>query len=86
VSVINLLTQTFAAIALVFGLVAMLSPIPFGLPVVVVALAVLVSTNPRLADRIRRWRRNHPGFDEKVRGVEDALPDALAEPLRRTDP
>ena len=86
VTVLTLLLQVFAAITLVFGLVAMISPIPFGLPIVVVSLAILVSTNPRLARRLRKWRKNHPKTDKKIRKVTEKLPEPLAEPIRKTDP
>ena len=86
VTVLTLLVQVFAAITLVFGLVAMISPIPFGLPIVVVSLAILVSTNPRLARRLRKWRKNHPETDKKIRKVTEKLPEPLAEPIRKTDP
>ena len=85
-SFFSLIAQTFAGLLLVVGLVAMLSPIPLGLPIVVFSLAVLIMTNPRVADLVRRIRQGRPELDERIRGVEDHLPGPLAEPLRRTDP
>lgn len=78
--------QLAAVALLAFGLVLSITPIPFGLPLVVVALATLVMTTPSVAAFFKRLRHNHPKADERIRAVEDRLPEPLREPLRRTDP
>lgn len=84
--VLILIVQLGAVALLAFGLILSITPIPFGLPLVVVSLAILVMTTPSVAAFFRRLRRDHPEADERIRQVEERLPGPLREPLRRTDP
>ncbi|MEO1310336.1 MAG: hypothetical protein AAFV51_05120 [Pseudomonadota bacterium] len=85
-SILTLAVQVLAVGLLAFGLVLSISPIPVGAPIVLIALSILIMTNPKVAKRLRDFRRNHPGVDRRIRQIEEKTPGPIGEPLRRTDP
>ena len=62
------IAMSFAgAIVFLYGLLAALSPLPFGAPLVFVGLIMIVSVNPSLKPRMRRLRSRYHWFDVLVR-------------------
>ena len=54
------IAMSFAgAIVFLYGLLAALSPLPFGAPLVFVGLIMIVSVNPSLKPRMRRLRSRY---------------------------
>lgn len=69
-----------------FGVIALVSPIPFGFVFIPLGLAMMLWASPWMRGRLRRFRAHHPNFDRKLREAEDWLPDWLAAPLRHSRP
>lgn len=67
------------------GLAVSWSPIPLGILLIPIGLAMIVATSQTARDWLHRRRENNPGFDRWMRKMEGKLPDRFSEPLRRTD-
>lgn len=70
---------------LLLSLPLTLSPLPFGLILMFIAVVILVASNPLAARLLRALRRRYPWLDRFFNKAEDVLPEELAEPLRATD-
>lgn len=70
---------------IIIGVPLMISPIPFGIVLIIIGLLVLVAANPLAAKALRALRRRHPWLDEFLRKAENLLPPDAAAPLRDTD-
>lgn len=61
------------------------SPIPLGIVLIPIGLALLVATSQTVRDWLKRRREHHPGLDRWLRKMEGKVPERFSEPLRRTD-
>lgn len=86
----SLFVRTFLLILAIFliltGLIVLPLPIPFGALMIVMGVSILISTNDKAADWIRRYRVRHPKLNERLLGLERRLPERLARIVRRTSP
>lgn len=82
----RLAVQLVALVLIVVGLILFPLPIPFGLALIVIGLAMLVSSSPATARWLKGIRRRNRGTDRAIRTIETGLPEVLAGPLRTTDP
>ena len=76
--------QTFAALCLFVGLVTLWLPIPTGLVLIAIGLALLLTTSPRVVRWLALLRRRYPGFDRRLARIEPFLPVPLRRALART--
>lgn len=73
-----------AAILLVLGAITLPLPLPTG--IILIALGLAVATfNPLMLRWIKRVRRRYPETSEKIRSVTPMLPAFLRRILNRTD-
>lgn len=68
------------------GLVLWPLPIPLGLPLVILGLAVLLPQSHWLQTLIRRWRGRHPEFDRRLHAASHRLPGFVRRAIRTTEP
>lgn len=69
-----------------FGLVSMLTPIPFGLVFFVIGLLLLVPSTPGTADAVRWSREKLALFDKALTKIGDKSPVPIRRVLRMTEP
>lgn len=86
-SIIARLVTTVTGLALiVYGVIAAVSPLPLGVPLIVVGFLMIAMANPAARPLIRHMRRKWRWFDFIVRQVEDKSPERLKETIEETDP
>ena len=61
-------------------------PLPIGLLMLVLGLAVLARHSRCVRRRIRHLRRRYPEFSERLRRLEPRVNASIARILRQTDP
>ncbi len=74
---INWLLTGFAICLLLAGIILLVSPIPVGIVLIAISLSLLISTSPRTRKRIRTWRMEHPGFNQKLHRIEEKIGDKI---------
>ncbi|MEK7264570.1 MAG: hypothetical protein AAB227_00595 [Pseudomonadota bacterium] len=80
--VFRLAVSLFSLLLIGFGLVVMVSPIPFGFIIVIVGFLLFVSVSPAEVRWLRkRWR----WFDKAMHRLEKRLPEWIAKRLRVSD-
>ncbi len=81
--VFRIAVAVFAVILIVVGAMTAISPIPFGLPLVVLGFVLLATSSPATL----RWMRRRWGWlDRRFRWLQERAPARMRERLRRTDP
>ena len=83
---IHLIASLFAIALILVGIVVTPLPIPFGILLILLGIALLITTNTAFALWLRNFRRRHPDMDEKLRKAQKWLPGFLRIPLDKTDP
>ncbi len=83
---IRFLSVVLGAVLCVIGVILTPLPIPLGLPLVAVGLAVLISSSQLVRDWVRERRTKNPGLEHMVVGVERRLPPRWRIPFVRTRP
>lgn len=83
---LHMIASIFAIILIVFGIVLTPMPIPFGLVLIVIGIALLITTNTAFALWLRNFRKRHPDMDGKIRKAQKWLPGFLRIPLDKTSP
>ena len=78
--------RVLAVILLLVGMVTFPLPIPVGLPMIVMGLALLISSSHAIASLVRQFRRRNPRLDAWLRAAEPRIPGLFRAPLRKTDP
>lgn len=68
------------------GLVLAPTPIPFGVPLMALAVFLLIATNPHAARIVQALRRRHRWIDRAMGFVEQRAPARIADVLRSTRP
>lgn len=77
---------TVGAIVTIIGAVLTISPIPFGIFIVVPGLALMVMASDDFARWVKHRRERHGKFHRTLRKASGKAPDDLHNPLRKTDP
>jgi hypothetical protein len=70
-------TSVVGAVLFAYGLIAALSPLPAGAPLVIVGLLLIAAANPGARPLIRRLRRRWRWFDRLVRMTGKRGPAAV---------
>ncbi len=83
---IRLILRIIGFAFLAIGIIGILTPIPFGLIFLMIALLFLVPTTPSFAKRVRKLRQRFPTFDDRLRRVSRRLPFAFRRILKATEP
>jgi len=81
--VFRLAIAVFAVIMVVFGVIAMLAPTPFGFVFIILGFLLLTIAAPAL---VRRLRRHGPWLDRRLNALEKKAPGWLARRLRESGP
>jgi len=68
------------------GMIVAPLPIPFGIPMIVIGITILIAHSPMAARAFANLRRRWTRFDDWIRFLEEKAPAIMAEPLRRTRP
>ena len=80
--VFRIAVSIFALLLIGFGVVLTISPIPFGIVLVILGFLLFVSAAPAEVRWLRkRWR----WFDRMMHRLEDRLPEWIAKRLRASD-
>lgn len=83
---LNLILTPLAILLIVAGMVLWISPIPVGLPMIVLGLFMLLAVNRRAVRLARRLRRRLGWLDRAFRFAEDRAGERIGRTLRRTRP
>lgn len=78
--------RLLGAIFLVLGIIGILTPIPFGIVFLLLAMLCILPTTPSAARFIRRWRMRSPRIDRLLGDLTLRLPMPYRRILRKTDP
>ena len=73
----------FALILILVGLVTAITPIPFGLPLVLIGFLMLATISPAT---LRFIRRRWGWLDRRLRWLQKKLPKSMTRSLKRSDP
>lgn len=82
---IRLFIQGIGFILLFVGIVGVLTPIPFGIFFLILALLFLIPTTPAVLRGIRHMRRRSPAFDGRMTALTRKLPYPYRRVFRRTE-
>ncbi len=75
-----------AILCLIGSLIALPTPLPIGLILFAVGIALLVMTSNTVRNWLRTLRSRFPRFDDKLDAVSDYLPRPLQRALRMSAP
>lgn len=79
-------TTILGVIILVYGVIAAISPLPLGVPLIVLGLLMIAAANPAARPLIRTMRRRWRWFDFLVRKAARHSPSRFKETIEETDP
>ncbi len=79
------LARLIGATLTFFGIIGMLTPIPFGLIFFIIGLLFLIPTTPVAADAVRWARRKIGLFDRAMHAATDRMPHPYRRILRQTE-
>ncbi len=78
----NIILLIVAVLMVLVGLVTFLLPIPFGIVLLVMGIAMLMMVSPPVRRRFHRLRIRYPSLDRHLTSIEPHLPVALQKILR----
>lgn len=82
----NFIAIAFGVLLVVSGAVVAPLPIPFGIPMMIIGITILIARSPLAARLFTSLRRRWARFDGWIEVLEMHAPAVLAEVLRRTRP
>lgn len=82
---LKLLARVVGFVLLFIGIIGVLTPIPFGLVFIMLALMFLVPTTPAVPRAIARLRRKSNWLDEKMFAITRKMPMPYRRILRETE-
>ena len=82
----RLATTITAVILIVYGVIAAVSPLPLGIPLVALGLIMIAAANPAARPMILSMRRRWRWFDYLVRKAARHSPARFQETFEETDP
>ncbi len=82
----RLLTSLLGVFFVVYGVIAALSPLPLGVPLVVLGLLMIALANPAARPLIRRMRAKWRWFNRLVELVGARSPEKFKDVIKETDP
>lgn len=78
----NLVLLVIAILMVLVGLVTFLLPIPFGIVLLVMGIAMLMMVSPPVRRWFHRQRDRYPSLDRRLSTLEPHLPVSLQKILR----
>lgn len=82
---LRLLVLALGYLLLALGVIGVLTPIPFGLFFLAIAMLVLIPVSPGTTRLLKRLRRNYPTIDRLMTATIRRVPAPYRRVLRRTD-
>ncbi|MEE8370982.1 MAG: hypothetical protein V3R73_02465 [Sphingomonadales bacterium] len=82
---LKIIIRAVGVVLLAIGIVGILTPIPFGLVFIVLALLLLIPTTPAVANLLKVLRRRSARFDLMMIKVSARLPFPYRRILRQTE-
>ena len=82
----RLATTITGIILVIYGVLAAISPLPLGVPLVVIGLVMIAAVNPAARPLILAMRRRWRWFDYIARKAARRSPARFRETFRETDP
>ena len=73
-------------VLIVYGVIAAISPLPLGLPLIVVGFLMIAGANPAARPLIRKMRRRWRWFDKLVKMAARRSPAQFGDVARTTRP
>lgn len=80
------LASLVGAVLFLYGAVAAASPLPLGVPLMVLGFLIFAGANPAARPLLRRMRRRWRWFDALVRQIGKRSPDRFDTLLSETEP
>jgi len=80
----NLGIRVLAILCLLVGFITILTPIPTGIFLLAIGIALFLMTSKTAIIYVRKIRRKFPKVDNLLHKAEYQLPEKLAKTLRRT--
>lgn len=81
----SILVKILGLLFVIAGLAIAWSPIPLGIVLIPIGLAMIVASSQTARNWLHRRRENNPSLDRWLRRMEGKVPERFSEPLRRTD-
>lgn len=82
----RLILIVVSIVCLVVGAITLPTPLPIGIVLIAVGLALLILSSKTFRNMIRRLRVRYPSFDDKLRKAEAYLPRPLQRALKISAP
>lgn len=82
----RLIYLTIAIACLLVGAITLPMPIPLGIPLLAIGIALMILISKTVRNWMRNIRIRYPSFDEKLRTAENYLPRPLRRALRVSAP
>ncbi len=79
-------TTVAGLVLIIYGVIAAISPLPLGVPLVILGLFMIAGANPAFRPVIRYVRRNWRWFDKLVRMIAPRARGAVRTVIAETDP
>lgn len=80
------LASLVGAVLFLYGVIAAVSPLPVGVPLMVMGFLIIAGANPVARPLLRRMRRRWPLFNSLVRHIGKRSPDRFDTLLSETEP
>ena len=77
--------QTLGFLLIALGVPLFWTPLPFGLILIAIGLALILSNSDSARDWVRDKRQQHPGFNDLMSKAERVTPHPFDRILQRTD-
>ena len=78
--------STLALLLIIVGIILTPMPVPFGIIMIILGLAILASVNHRVRGWITDIRRRFPGFSNALHNVKHKLPSMMRQLIDDTEP
>ena len=79
-------TSIIGFVLIVYGVIAAISPLPLGVPLVVLGLLMIAGANPAARPLIRRMRARWRWFDAIVSRIGEKSPENIRTVIEETEP
>lgn len=82
----RLLYTLLGIVLIVYGAIAAISPLPLGVPLIILGVLMIALANPAARPLVRRMRRKWKWFDKLVEVLGERSPKDIKEVIEETDP
>ena len=86
VDMYQIVLQIIAVVLIIIGVVTFPLPIPVGIVLIGIGLSLLIISNKRVRNTIRRYRKRYPNFDALMVKAEQYTPAVISRIIQRTAP